>query len=831
MVTGIHPVTMNIAKAALLFILTLAQTHALVTPEFALDAPADALSNKDETWPAVAFNGSVYVVAWQAQIATNAFRVHFKRFNAIGEPMGEVESLSYTNFALPEIASNGRDFLLIGRTAMTDAGVALTAAVRLDHEGKLIADSYIGPVALGEFPKIASDGTDYMIFASWPSPKFCRVTGAGFGPVMDVAGDQGTGNSIAFGGGSYLAAWGSASSPTRNVLAHRISATGALLTQTPDVIAGPSQVTFGASVAFSAGTFLVTWQETLEFTSKVLGRRVSTAGAILDANPLTIVPANAGTAIIGPHDDGFIATWYHFDYLNYVYETCAATISSSGTVAAPLTLSTRASPAIQQIALNDRGTNTMVAWATHSAETAYDVFVNFIPAGGTVGTAQTLERGPNFQSAPAAALGANGYLVVWQDNRNALSNADDIFGMFIEENGRRKSQPFAIASNGADESSPTVAAAGDRYLVVWREGSPTSANDNLHAALLINQEVAMRFPICTEANSQRGAAAASNGKDFLVVWRDERERGADNIFGMHVSRDGVLFGPPNGFPISIADHDQQAVSIASNGTNYLVAWRDQRNSDTRVEDDIYGAIVEAGQTNNVLNIPISVAYGPQRGPDAASNGRDYFVTWRDGRNDNGNAFVEIWGTPVAATGEAANANGLPLTEPADEQRQPALVRSGENYLLAWLQRTGAGPVNAFAREILSNGQPASAPIKASPTDYDEETLDLAGNPAGTALMLSQTASPYYGPVGRIRGAIVCVSNCPVVIDVSFASDGRTLTWNAEPTQTYRVEFKDDLNSLTWQALTETTASTSGGFLDAKDIAATSTRFYRIVRVP
>ena len=70
---------MNIAKAALVFILALTQSHALVTPEFALDAPVNALSNKDETWPAVGFNGSIYVVAWQAQIATNAFRLHLKR--------------------------------------------------------------------------------------------------------------------------------------------------------------------------------------------------------------------------------------------------------------------------------------------------------------------------------------------------------------------------------------------------------------------------------------------------------------------------------------------------------------------------------------------------------------------------------------------------------------------------------------------------------------------------------------------------------------------------------------------------------------------------------
>jgi hypothetical protein len=72
---------------------------------------------------------------------------------------------------------------------------------------------------------------------------------------LNVAGGQGTGNAIAFGGGSYLAVWGTATSPTRNILAHRISAAGALLTETPATIAGPSTVTYGASVAFQQEHF------------------------------------------------------------------------------------------------------------------------------------------------------------------------------------------------------------------------------------------------------------------------------------------------------------------------------------------------------------------------------------------------------------------------------------------------------------------------------------------------------------------------------------------------------------------------------------------------
>jgi hypothetical protein len=829
---------MNIAKAALFFLLALVPVRALVTPEFQLDEPLEAVSNLAQTSPSVAFNGSIYVAVWQTQTNTNSMSIRLRRFSAAGQPLGPAESLPIANLSYPEIASNGKDFMLIARHQQPEEAYVAIYAIRLDQQGKLNGQP-IGTAMIGDFPKIASDGTNYLIFASWPQLVCARVMadGSGFGPVTSLNGIAGVGASIAFGGGTYLAVWSAGNGEPGRIYAHRISPEAAQLTVDPIHASMTSFNAINPSVAFANGTFLVAWYDYAGVLGQVRARRVTVTGEVMDLGVgIMIAPQPVGgPVVVGPHGDGFIAAWHYTDYQSTRFEIRTTTISAAGQPSPGHVISTRASPSVQTMAINAQGPNSMLLWANYSPETHYDIVFNHIAADAAPGPAQILENGPNFQSSPAAAFGANGYLVVWQDNRNALTNADDIFGMFIDEHGRRKSPAFPIAASGADESTPAVAAAGDHYLVVWREStSPYVGDDNIKGALLINQQIAAQLAICTETNNQRGATVASNGKDFLVAWRDERDQGDDDIWGAHITRDGVVSGPNNGFPICTFSEDQQAVSIASNGTNYLVVWRDRRNSEPDFNfsrDDIYGAIVEAGQTTAPINFPISIGQEQRRAPDVDSNGRDYFVAWRDDRGDNGNPFAEIYGTPVSANGEVANPTGFPLTPIAEEQREPALARHGDNYLLTWLQQSVVGgPLNVFAREIPNNGQPASAAVKLSGTDYDEETLDLAANPTGTALMLSQTAAGLYGPVGRARGAIVCLSDCPVLLNAVVSQNKPLIKWNAEPGENYSIEYKDDLNAPTWQLLTESAAS-EYQFLEASDLNATGTRFYRVVRIP
>ena len=81
--------------------------------------------------------------------------------------------------------------------------------------------------------------------------------------------------------------------------------------------------------------------------------------------------------------------------------------------------------------------------------------------------------------------------------------------------------------------------------------------------------------------------------------------------------------------------DQTAPWVASNGTDYFVAFQDQRNASS----DIYGArVTSAGVVTDPAGIPICNDPFSQSAPSVAFGGGNYQVVWGDDRN-------ERWGEP------------------------------------------------------------------------------------------------------------------------------------------------------------------------------------------
>jgi len=98
-------------------------------------------------------------------------------------------------------------------------------------------------------------------------------------------------------------------------------------------------------------------------------------------------------------------------------------------------------------------------------------------------------------------------------------------------------------------------------------------------------------------------------------------------------------------------------SVAANGGEYLVAWRDSRNafsSDYTISDTYGTRISAAGTVLDPAGIKISNAnwtWAPAI--CAASSGSGYFVAWPDGRlfpsGFNNNSF-QIYGARVTSAG-------------------------------------------------------------------------------------------------------------------------------------------------------------------------------------
>jgi hypothetical protein len=64
----------------------------------------------------------------------------------------------------------------------------------------------------------------------------------------------------------------------------------------------------------------------------------------------------------------------------------------------------------------------------------------------------------------------------------------------------------------------------------------------------------------------------------------------------------------------------------------------------------------------------------------------------------------------------------------------------------------------------------------------------------------------------------------------FGGTNKTLVWIGEPSKTYRVEFKPDVNEPQWSIL-NTTITWSGNAAYAVDSDSATNRYYRVVRLP
>ena len=248
--------------------------------------------------------------------------------------------------------------------------------------------------------------------------------------------------------------------------------------------------------------------------------------------------------------------------------------------------------------------------------------------------------------------------------------------------------PVSSPSGGpvpGDQDYPAVAFDGTNYLVVWSDGRSGELRD-LYGARVTPAGAVLDphgFAIATTARLEGTPTVAFDGTNFLVVWPDFGPGGgASNLYAARVSPAGVVLDPDQ-IPVSTATDSQFEPSVAFDGTNYLVAWRDGRNEGGASGGDIYAArVTPEGVVLDPNGIPVFAEQGTQRDLTIAFDGANYLVAWT-----NLWADVDVYGTRVSTAGAVLDPEGIPIAAGPGAQEEPAVAFDGDNYLVAW----GAAP--------------------------------------------------------------------------------------------------------------------------------------------
>ncbi|MEO0092100.1 MAG: T9SS type A sorting domain-containing protein [candidate division WOR-3 bacterium] len=578
-------------------------------------------------------------------------------------------------------------------------------------------------------------------------------------------------------------------------------------------------------IGFDGTNYLIVWSDwRIGQYSDIYGARVTTNGTILDPAGIIISSADKWQFHPSVAFDGtnYLVVWQDYRS-NAEFDIYGARVSKSGIVLDPngIAISIATGDQWYPRAAYD-GSNYLVVWQDYRNGGSYDIYGARVNPVGTVldPTGIEITTADNDQRSPSLAFDGVNYLVVWEDDRNGVS---DIYGTRVSQSGVVL-DPSGIAISTASNNQwlPKVAFDNTNYFVVWEDyrsgiGSDIYGTRVTTAGVVLD---ASGIPISTATNDQFYPEIVSGGSNYLVVWTDYRSGSYFDIYGARVSSAGVVLDA-SGILMSATGFDQYPPSVSFDGTNYFVIWQDNRNSPHY--SDIYGTRVsQSGVVLNSQGIAISTAGNDQWTPSAAFDGTNFFIVWEDKRNGINS---DIYGARITQTGIILNPAGIPINTVVKWQGRPAVAYDGTNYLVVWVdERNGVADIygarvsqsgfvldpNGFAISTAVNcqGEPA---IAFDGTNYLVVWEDFRNNP--------DTSDIYGARVGK-NGTVLD----PTGIPISTAPKSQWSPKVAFDGTNYFVVWEDDRGD--YSDIYGARVNPNGNVLEPDGIIISSAQFWQ-----
>ena len=456
-------------------------------------------------------------------------------------------------------------------------------------------------------------------------------------------------------------------------------------------IAGPAsghQSDVSAAYSSTANVFLVVWSDYRGLYSQIFATRVTSSGTVADINGILV----SASGVFSAENASAV-----FDGSNFLVVYGSAgdiwgrRISTAGTIvdAAPFAIS--AHPANQYSPhASSNGTTTLVVWNDDRdwGTSGSDIYGARV-TGATVldddDIGFAISTATNNQWFPRVSSGADRWLVVWEDQRSGAD--DDIYGARVSGVTGSVEDPAGIAISiaTADQARPWTASNGVDHFVVWHDTrNAATASADIYGARVVGATGVLvdtaGIRLCDNpfAQSFPSVAYASGASHYQVVWFDGRYFG---LFGNRVDiLSGTLLDGNAGAVIGgSSDANFQWPRIFGAGSGYFVGW--VRFSSDSYEADVWGSrILTTPTLVDVPGIELARSANGQRQVAVAADSANYLVVWSD---DRGGAQA-IYGARVSgATGASLDPSGILLSSGGRSEWSPAVAFNGTDYLVVW----------------------------------------------------------------------------------------------------------------------------------------------------
>jgi hypothetical protein len=337
--------------------------------------------------------------------------------------------------------------------------------------------------------------------------------------------------------------------------------------------------------------------------------------------------------------------------------------------------------------------------------------------------------------------GADGAILVWQDQHDPLKTGKDIYAQRINSIGEVQWGPTGVSVSGAPENqtAPQVVSDGKNgAIVVWQDARGGVKYDlyvqRLNAAGEI-QWGEKGMPLSLAANDQIAPQIVSDGTGgAIIAWQDFRT-GTAHIYAQRINGTGKKLWLEGGVAVSVAPQGQtmpRMISDESGGA--VVVWQDFRNGKN---NDLYTQRINADGVVQWKEdgVTLSMATSDQITPVLVSDGSGgaTFV-WEDARD----GMTHVYAQRINGAGAVQWAkDGVAVSGGPSAQGAPQLVSDGLGGVIVAWHDVQTGGHDVYAQRVSNTGatQWMSSGVPVSTVLGDQVSPQLVSDGAGGALIV------------------------------------------------------------------------------------------------
>jgi hypothetical protein len=448
------------------------------------------------------------------------------------------------------------------------------------------------------------------------------------------------------------------------------------------------------------------------------------------------------------------------------------------------------------------GNSFVVTWYDHRNGNDYDIYAQRYGSTGSALGGNFLvndDGGIDNQDYPCVAANDSGFVITWEDFRSGSSW--EIYAQRYDASGLPLGGNFLVNDDATNSEQyfPSVAASDNGFVITWDDNR--NADWHIYAQRYDQAGLALggNFKVSDDWSDKASCpSVAANGSGFMIAWFDNR-RGHWDIFAQRFNADGDTMG--GNFWVNDDDtgYDQYlwgASNVAANDSGFVITWYDNRSGNYYdAYAQRYDATGLAVGGNFIVNDTASIyCYSP----GIAANDSGFAVVWYDGRF-NPYGYYDIFCQRYDATGSALGTNFMANndTGTADQWDASVAMDASGNSVAVWYDmRNDDGTwstIDIYGQSYDAAGNPVGSNFAINDTSgtfrrygYDPKAAFLPGGGfvvtwggydlSGFGQIYAQLFDPAGAPLGGNFLVRDGVSNHGYNPDVAASDSGFMIAW-------------------------------------------------------